>query len=173
LKIPKILYKTSALTKIPPRLSESFFQNEHLLEARIIHYNDNQCSCFIQSNSDHGVFSAYHSLIPGAYKADFWRYCVLFVSGGAYEDLTQTFLKRFDVNHHDSDIILTIDRAVSGRKGLQIAFMAAAPRSGFYEYLIKRITESIERQDKGFSPWDVTGPAACHRYFSEFFNLDQ
>lgn len=38
---------------------------------------------------------AYDCLKPGAYKADFWRYCVLYIHGGIYIDIKMKFAEGF------------------------------------------------------------------------------
>lgn len=50
-------------------------------------YDDNECRKFIEKNFDSNILNAYDKLIPGAYKADFWRYCILYKKGGIYMDI--------------------------------------------------------------------------------------
>ena len=45
-------------------------------------FDDTDCCNFIQKNYGNDVLNAYNTLIPGAYKADLWRYCVLYKLGG-------------------------------------------------------------------------------------------
>ena len=40
-------------------------------------FDDNDCREFIKNNFPEVVLQAYDGLIPGAYKADLWRYCIL------------------------------------------------------------------------------------------------
>ena len=42
---------------------------------------------FIEQNFEPKVLEAYDALIPGAYRADLWRYCVLYKLGGIYLDI--------------------------------------------------------------------------------------
>ena len=42
---------------------------------------------FIKENFDKTVLKAYNSIIPGGFKADLWRYCILYKYGGIYVDL--------------------------------------------------------------------------------------
>jgi hypothetical protein len=50
-------------------------------------YDDADCRSFIEANFDPEVVYAYDSLLPGAFKADLWRYCVLYKNGGFYVDI--------------------------------------------------------------------------------------
>ena len=50
-------------------------------------YDDADCREFIQLNFDEAVVQAYDTLIPTAFKADLWRYCILHQYGGIYLDI--------------------------------------------------------------------------------------
>jgi mannosyltransferase OCH1-like enzyme len=50
-------------------------------------YDDADCRRYIKENFHAQVVWAYDKLIPGAYKADLWRYCVLYKMGGIYVDI--------------------------------------------------------------------------------------
>ena len=42
---------------------------------------------FIKANFEADVLLAYDTLIPAAFKADLWRYCILYKKGGIYVDI--------------------------------------------------------------------------------------
>ena len=42
---------------------------------------------FIKSHFSKRVLYAYDKLIPGAFKADLWRYCIIYINGGIYIDI--------------------------------------------------------------------------------------
>lgn len=50
-------------------------------------FDDDDCRQFIAQHFDADVVDAYECLNPGAYKADLWRYCVLYIKGGVYMDI--------------------------------------------------------------------------------------
>ena len=60
---------------------------------KIKYYSDKGSREFIKNNYSKDIINAYDSLIPGAYKADLFRYCVLYKYGGIYSDLTQSVHK--------------------------------------------------------------------------------
>jgi mannosyltransferase OCH1-like enzyme len=87
-KVPLIIYQTWATKDLPPkmtacvnRLKTKNPEFDHYL------YDDADCRDFIKTNFDQDVLDAYDQLIPGAYKADLWRYCVLYKTGGIYLDI--------------------------------------------------------------------------------------
>ena len=97
--IPKIVHQTwkENITKdLYPK--KSIFQSswkqtdwEHRF------YNDGDVVQFLKLHFPSQVLEAYNTLIPGAFKADLFRYCVLFIYGGVYADydvLCETDLDR-------------------------------------------------------------------------------
>jgi hypothetical protein len=76
---------------LPPKMYECVVSN--LIHNRVgvdcIHYlyNDADCRAFIRSEFPPDVVAAYDRLIPTAFKADLWRYCVLYKYGGVYLDV--------------------------------------------------------------------------------------
>ena len=49
-------------------------------------YNKNDCIQFLEDYFDEDVQNAYNKIIPGAFKADLMRYCILYKKGGIYLD---------------------------------------------------------------------------------------
>jgi mannosyltransferase OCH1-like enzyme len=55
-------------------------------EYKYFFFSDEDCRQFIKSNFDFLILEAYDKLVPGAYKADLFRYCYLYKCGGCYFD---------------------------------------------------------------------------------------
>ena len=76
---------------LPPKMYDCVLDN--LIFNRVgedcIHYlfNDSDCRTFIMREYPPDVLIAYDRLIPTAFKADLWRYCVLYKYGGVYLDV--------------------------------------------------------------------------------------
>jgi len=76
---------------LPPKMYDCVRDN--LILNRVgedcIHYlfNDSDCRAFIMREYPPDVLTAYDRLIPTAFKADLWRYCVLYKYGGMYLDV--------------------------------------------------------------------------------------
>ena len=172
-KIPYILYKTGPFDNLPKNIL-SVVQNSALkLNSKYYYFNDNDCENFIKKNFSYSVFKAYNSLIPTAYKADLWRYCILYKYGGIYGDLTQNLMKNYDVNKNNVDMLLVKDRPVcNSNNNIQISFIAVKPNNNFMEYLINNITNDILEKKKGLCPLDITGPRAFGRYFCKYFKIN-
>lgn len=169
-KIPDILYKTGPYDLAPSYLEEIFDINKKKLKINKIYYfNDNECYDLIKTMNNN-VITAYDSLIPTAYKADLWRYCVLYKYGGIYGDMTQKFYLDYDIQKDNVDMVLVRDIR---DEAIQISFMATIPRNPFFKYIIENITNDILQKKKGSNSLDITGPFAFCRYFKSFFNLNK
>jgi mannosyltransferase OCH1-like enzyme len=59
-------------------------------------FDDDDCRNFIKDNFPEDVLYAYDTLIPGAYKADLWCYCILYKKGGIYLDIKFNCVNDFD-----------------------------------------------------------------------------
>ena len=86
--IPLNIFQTWHTKKLPP-LMENAVNKIKLLNPRFNHqlFDDYDCREFIKKNFTLEILNAYDSLIPGAYKADLWRYCILYKLGGIYLDI--------------------------------------------------------------------------------------
>jgi mannosyltransferase OCH1-like enzyme len=50
-------------------------------------YTDVESASFLDTHFPKEVREAYDTLLPGAFKADLFRYCVLLIYGGVYADV--------------------------------------------------------------------------------------
>jgi hypothetical protein len=76
---------------LPPKMYECIRDNLTINRVGVdcVHYlfNDADCRAFIENEYPPDVLRAYDRLIPTAFKADLWRYCVLYKYGGVYLDV--------------------------------------------------------------------------------------
>ena len=73
-------------------------------------FDDNDCRLFIKNNYDKNTLIAFDMLIAGAFKADLFRYCYLYINGGCYFDcksILRTPLR--NIINKDDDLILCQD----------------------------------------------------------------
>ena len=128
------------------------------------HFFDNKaCRDFIKEHFPKKVLDAYDALIPGAYKADLWRYCVLYIHGGVYCDIKQELLINLNkVISSDVEFLSIKDRNLTNFEFsgyIYQAFICAKPKHPFLKNAIEMI---INNCDNGFYGNDAlcpTGPA--------------
>ena len=171
--IPPIIIKTGPWPKdaIPqPILAiwETIQQDNP--EYEIQYFSDADCLSFIRTNFDPDVATAFESLKAGAFRADLFRYCALYVLGGVYSDITQQFNVPIStlVDRDYDRLVLIRDKPGRindwlGRFAVQICFMAAAPRQRLLYALVQAVTEHVKNKDYAGSVLAVSGPV-CFGY---------
>ena len=164
-KISKIIHKTGPFKydKIPEQIKNLFNNIKKNNKDYIInYYDDNNCYNIIKNNFPLHVLWAYNKLKPSAYKADLFRYCILYLYGGIYSDLTQDFLiKLDDLIDFDKDTLLLcedIKLEPHNYKGIQINFMCAIPKLNIFKKCIEQIVHNCINSYYGKTALDVTGP---------------
>jgi hypothetical protein len=160
--IPRIIYRTHRSKTVPSCMHE-FCHNKWVRlnpKYSVRWYDDRECDTFMNAFGSRES-AAYKNLIPGAYKADLWRLCVLYQTGGVYvdsyatphESLDMIFDGCFDTKsvHH---FISVKDRWNTIHNG----FMAATAGNPLLRQAIDDICDKVEKRDKGKHALDVTGP---------------
>tara|TARA_X000000950_G_scaffold286749_1_gene396642 strand:- start:342 stop:1115 length:774 start_codon:yes stop_codon:yes gene_type:complete len=172
--IPKIIYKTGKTEKdeLDPRIKTLFNKIKSDNPGyEVLYYSDKDAREFINKHFDKEVLEAYDAILPGAYKADIFRFCALYITGGIYGDLTQTYYVGFsELIDHDNDELVLVDDIISppfDYPGIQINFMAARPRLKIFKKAIKNIVKSIKNRSYGLNPLDITGPYLFKRTLNE------
>ena len=177
-KIPYILFKTGPFThkNIPSEIQERIDITRKNLNCKYYYYyDDKQCYDFIKNNYSNKILEAYDSLIPTAFKADLWRFLILYKFGGIYSDLSQKVLIPYDINKGNYDMLLVKDRKVCNNNNdtIAISFMATCPNNNFFKYIIDNLTTDILNKRKGICSLDVTGPVRIGTLFKKYYNLDK
>jgi len=157
-QIPRNLFQTWSTKQLPPKLKERV---DHLRAVNPeYHYqlfDDSDCRSFIQTHFGNEVVAAYDCLVPGAYKADLWRLCVLYVHGGVYMDIKLDCINGFRLSHLDP----TKNHFVRDRPmplSIYNAFMMCFAGHPFLRMGIYRIVTNVHHHFYGRSPLAPTGP---------------
>ena len=109
--IPLDIYQTWYSKNLPPKMRECVYELKRQNPEFKHHlYDDKECRDFIKNNFDKSVLNAYDNLIPGAYKADLWRYCILYKKGGIYLDIKFQCEKGFKLIELVDKEYLVLDR---------------------------------------------------------------
>tara|TARA_Y100000389_G_C17465466_1_gene525100 strand:+ start:969 stop:2732 length:1764 start_codon:yes stop_codon:yes gene_type:complete len=163
--IPKVLYKTGSVEfeNLHKCVLENFKKTEELNpDIKIEYYDDSNCIQFIETYFEQIVVHSFNALIPGAYKADLFRYCVLYEKGGIYSDLTQNFNVSLNeiINFDNDSLVLVEDIRLNEYtySGIQINFMAARPKLPIFKTAIWNICKNIRDNIYGKTCLEPTGP---------------
>ena len=105
---------------------------------------------------DANVCAAYDMLLPGAYQADLFRYCLLYVHGGCYVDSqTQPFISLREVIAPDTEMVSALDVKPYG---IWNGFLCTAPEHPAIKLAIDQTVKNILDQKNFKSPLRLTGP---------------
>lgn len=134
-------------------------------------YDDEDCLEFIEKHFGNDVVIAYKSLVPGAYKADLWRYCVLYVHGGIYLDMKMRCVGDFRLIELTKKEHYVKDRDNSGFMkgdiGIYNAVMIQKPKNPLMLDCINGIIYNIKNLEYGFSCLYPTGPGLLGTLYTE------
>ena len=163
--IPLKIYQTWH-TKNLPLLMRQNIQKIRRSNPRFEYFlfDDNDCREFIKNNFDSIILNAFDSLIPGAYKADLWRYCVLYINGGFYLDIKYSGINnfRFIELSEKEQWVLDIDG-----NNIYNAFIATLPKNELLLKCINQIVENVKNKYYGGSCVDPTGPGLVSSLISD------
>ena len=134
-------------------------------------YDSHDRELFIKNNFSKRISEVYCRIIPGAYKADLWRYCVLFKKGGIYLDIKYQPVHHFKfINLTENEhFVLDIDR-----DGIYNALIVAKPGNEILRRAIDKVVQNVQRKFYGSNGLEPTGPKMLSSFFSpiEKKNLD-
>lgn len=171
-KIPRIIYQTFKSNEVPKGMYDAISSWKQLNpDYEHYFYNDDDCIKFISDHFDERVLNAYLDIIPGAFKADLWRCCILYEKGGVYVDSDMVCLKRL------SEYILPEDSFLVGRDDpmsktfLYNAFMASEPKNPVFKEMINRIVENVINKRKLYY-LEIGGPSLLGKVTNIVYNRD-
>jgi len=153
--IPLHIWQTYPTKILPPRIAycvEELKKKHPTFDHHL--FDDEDCRQFIRNYYPKEVLVAYDALIPGAYKADLWRLCVLYIHGGIYMDIKLEFVG-------DASLYRFLDKEYfvnDGEKSIYNAFMVLKKHNPMMKACIIRIVNNVATQTMGDTPWDPTGP---------------
>jgi mannosyltransferase OCH1-like enzyme len=154
--IPLDIYQTWATKELPQKMRERV-KLLKIQNPRFNHYlfDDNDCREFIKTHFKPDVLDAYDKLIPGAYKADLWRLCVLFINGGIYLDIKLCCINGFKLIELTEQEHFVKDRPTNS---IYNALMACKKGNILLFKCIRQIVENVKNNFYGESPLSPTGP---------------
>jgi mannosyltransferase OCH1-like enzyme len=136
-------------------------------------YDDAMCREFIKDNFDADVLYSFDKLKPGAYKADLWRYCILYKKGGIYLDIKYKCLSHFKLIELTNKEYCVRDRWHKGTVGIYNALLSFKRNNDMLYKCIQNIVYNVKNNIYGYSELYITGPHLMSKFFSreEIINL--
>ena len=161
--IPLNIYQTWHTKDLPINMLESINLIKKL-NPRFNHYlfDENDCREFIKNNFEDDVLNSYNNLIPDAYKADLWRYCILYKNGGIYLDIKYKPINNFRFISMTEKEYFVLD---SDNKRIYNALIVCLPGNKILLKAINQIVQNVKNKFYGNDVLDPTGPGLLVEYF--------
>jgi len=134
---------------------------------------DKQGEEFLKEHFEKDVLHAFRVLIPGAFKADLLRACLLYINGGVYADAK--LLLHCDLDSFlDRDLVLVreFDKPPLTNRGIWNGFMATTPKQEYFKLVIDEIVENVKNMDYTECNLGVTGPSLYGKVFIDSNHID-
>jgi len=172
--IPKYIFQTMETSLLPEDMYENCIKKWQLLnpDYKYFYFDSLDCRKFIKKNFSKYIYEMYDKLIPGAYKSDFWRYCVLYKYGGCYADVQSTPYVNLNSITKNMKFVSTIDRCNNLLLGLYQAFICSVPKHECLEMTIYDTCQNIYFDKLCESTLDITGPTRLGKSLSTMIKAD-
>ncbi len=155
--IPRKLVQTwhAAAQDLPPRV----VRKARAFAPGFVHayFSDRECMRFLARHYGRAYAQKFRTLQKGPHKADFFRYCYLYVHGGVYMDIDMEPKVRISEVMAGVPPGTLITCLESNRMGIFQAFIAAPPKHPVFKTLIAEF----------FSQRVVNGSPPFYTYFTQ------
>ena len=144
LKIPKIIFQTNKSHYFENNLAYNSIQSfiEFNPDYSYKFFDDIESREFIKEHFSEKYLKYYDILYPGAFKADFFRYCYLYINGGFYFDNKSILLVSLNnIIEENDELILCQD---NHKLGYYNAIMMSIPRHDIFIKLLDIIIYKID-----------------------------
>ena len=166
--IPLNIFQTWHTKNLPPGMYENveYIKRIHPLFKYYL-FDDNDCREFIKNNFENDVLNAFDTLIPGAYKADLWRCCVLYKLGGIYLDIKFKPTNGFNLIEFVEKEHFVRDVKDSSVRGVYNGVMVCKPNNPLLLRCINKILENVKTKSYCNCGLSVTGPMLIANIMSQ------
>ena len=163
--IPRVIVQTYRTSEVGRPIFSAVTQWQEMNpEFDYLFFDDVAARGFIEKHFPAEVLRAFDSLVPGAYRADLWRYCYLVKNGGVYIDVRMEPLLALRTilelaQNHPPSFVATRDKPKSTKGCYMLnSFIAAKPQHPFLVAALERALVSISNEDYCRDDLDITGP---------------
>jgi len=164
--IPLHVYITWKTKDLPPYMKANFLELKNKNPQFTFHlFDDEDCRKMIEHFFPPEVLEAYDTLIPGAYKADLWRLCVLYLRGGIYMDCKLQAINNFRLSEIVHKEHFVLDRPPGC---IYNALMVCKAGNPILKDGIIQIVKNVKDRYYGVSSLSPTGPEMLGKVASNY-----
>ena len=160
--VPLNLYLTWSIKELPTKMQENVDRMIKINpEFNIQIFDCDERREFIKNIFPKYILTAYDTLKPGAFKADLWRLCILYMNGGIYADIKFNCINNFKFIALTEKEHLVLDRPghwKNGEIGIINGLIVAKPKNPLLLRCINKICENVKNKDYGVNCLYPSGP---------------
>eukprot|EP00899_Mesostigma_viride_P019322 jgi/Mesvir1/27391/Mv07194-RA.2 len=176
--IPHTLHRTFAKRNVTQRFREVLDKAGEVDPTLEFTFADDAAAeGFVASHCGEKVAWAFRMLVPGAYKADVYRLCVLYAEGGYYADIgTQLKAPVNSFVPAKAKFVVPMDPGIPPGRGLWNGFLGSTPKHPILARTMNAIVEHVENcwykdKDSFDGALGVTGPELLARVFFSLYGV--
>lgn len=156
--IPKVIHQTFESADVPDRMYEASqsWRQMNPEYAHCFHDRDDRRG-FIETHFPKAVLGAYDKIENGAFRADLWRYCLLYIHGGVYADIDSVARAGLSGLIRPDDTFL-VARAGNLDYALFNGFICVRPGHPFMKAALERATRLVNASARDLDGFMATGP---------------
>lgn len=164
--IPRHIMQTNERNEVPVQMKDAMDRIVALNpEYAYSYYNDADALAFIAANFSPDVVKAYKKVNPGAFKADLFRYCWLYINGGVYLDTGMNPVRPLREIIRSGDTFVSAEDC--GHKAIYNAIMMAVPNHPILKSAIDDSVKVILNEEYDHEMLYITGPGRLRRSFEK------
>ena len=190
--IPNIIHRTWYSKSLSKKMYDlAYFSWIRLNPTyKMVWDSDSDCEEFMKNfdksdkfpSTEHSSFGneeyiAWKRIIPSAYKADLWRLCQLYESGGVYVDSYAVAVKSIDEIieksglKEEKDIFISVLDCEQSSSGIHNGFIICTPKHPIVKQCINDILENVKigKEDQIMA---LTGPICLSRSINRYLERD-
>ena len=175
--IPKQIFQTWETKNLEPAFQKIVDSWKTMNPDYTYHlYDKNEREEFLKNNFDKSIYDAYSKIIPGAYKADLWRYCILYIYGGVYVDIDSLCMGNLDTFIENQEMVFMIDlniNEIDGKYNVANGFIAIASGSSIMLECINRITKHVNEKIITPGKLNFSGPGLLGKCINHYLGLPE
>lgn len=165
-RIPLFLFQTWSTLDLPDDMMKCVEKlKTNNPEFKYYLYDDLMCRDFIRTNFDENVLYTYDKLKPGAYKADLWRYCILYKYGGIYLDIKFECIDNFKLIELTEKEYFVRDCIWNEILGIYQALLVCYPKNPILLKCINKVVENVKNNNKNDTALSICGPHMMNLFF--------
>ena len=168
-KIPKKIFQTWKTNNMTLEMANTIKIIKNLNpEYEYKLFTDNDCIEYIKNNFDYKVVNTFNNLVPGAFKADLFRYCILYKEGGIYIDCKMIPNKPFRQIIKPNDSCILVNNTFEPNSiSIYNAFMCSEPNNQIFLECINKIVDYCTNLYYPLDPFAITGPTLLYNIYNK------